>query len=136
TVKRPYTDSLIQEFAADCKVTKVGSSRLVVIAEEKLRGIMPNRDELRSILAPFAASEPDVVALGCTHFPLLRQEISEVLPSITWIDSGDAIAKRVLHYSLTPTQSEGDGSAFFTTQDLELESLRGFGLQSLVYLPI
>ncbi len=138
TVKRDYTDALIAEFAADCTVVKLGSSRLVTIAEEKLRGIPPNREELKSILSPFAASLPDVVVLGCTHFPLLRQEISEILTETVWIDSGEAIAKRVEHFAIHPSDlaASGDGAAFFTAPDIALESLKSFGLTKLSFFKI
>ncbi|MBC7530248.1 MAG: glutamate racemase [Oligoflexus sp.] len=138
TVKRDYTDALIAEFAADCQVIKLGSSRLVTIAEEKMRGIPPDREELKLILAPFAAALPDVVVLGCTHFPLLRQEISEILTDTVWIDSGAAIAQRVAHFAIHPSDlsKSGDGAAFFTASDISLESLKPFGLTNLSFLKI
>lgn len=38
---------------------------------------------------------PDTVVLGCTHFPLLEEELLSVLPDGTRIiDSGGAIARR------------------------------------------
>ncbi|VFS54558.1 Glutamate racemase [Moellerella wisconsensis] len=38
---------------------------------------------------------PDTVVLGCTHFPLILDELAQVLPSGTrFIDSGAAIARR------------------------------------------
>jgi glutamate racemase len=34
--------------------------------------------------------------LGCTHFPLLAQELAAAAPHpVTWMDSGAAIARRV-----------------------------------------
>lgn len=140
TIQREYTDALIREFAADCRVIKVGSSRLVTIAEEKLRGIPVNSQELRSILEPFATSQPmpDVVVLGCTHFPLLRQEISGILSEVVWLDSADAIAKRVEHFAIQPSDASktGDGQAYFTAEDITLDSLAAFGLKELSFLKI
>ena len=38
----------------------------------------------------------DVVALACTHFPLLAQELAAAAPrACMWLDSGAAIARRV-----------------------------------------
>ena len=40
---------------------------------------------------------PDTVILGCTHFPLLIEELEKVLPDGTrFIDSGSAIARRTI----------------------------------------
>lgn len=96
TVKRAYTDELAAQFAADCEMVRVGSSDLVWLAEQKLAGKAVSRTELEPILAPFIAQQPDVVVLGCTHFPLLKEEIAQVLgPKVRLVDSGAAIARRV-----------------------------------------
>jgi glutamate racemase len=101
TIDRPYTDDLIARHAADCRVLKLGSAELVALAEAKLLGRKVDLDRLREILAPFltppAAERPDVVVLACTHFPLLRAELEAIAPpDIAWIDSGAAVARRVV----------------------------------------
>lgn len=97
TVARPYTQRLIDDFAAHCRVVRVGSSALVEIAEAKLRGATVALDEIAAIIAPlFAHAELDTVVLACTHFPLLRDELVAAAPrAVHWIDSGAAIARRV-----------------------------------------
>ncbi|HGN1885746.1 glutamate racemase [Proteus mirabilis] len=97
TVKRPYTHELIERFATECKVHLLGSAELVELAEKKLHGEKVSCDELRRILAPWLKMKepPDTVVLGCTHFPLLEEELLSVLPDGTRIiDSGGAIARR------------------------------------------
>ena len=107
TVKRTYTDQLIESFASDCDVIRVASTRLVHLAENKLRGIAPAQQEFDAIVAPFlnADTVPDQVVLGCTHFPLVREELSISAPGIQWVDSGEAIARRVA--SLLSTTFKG-----------------------------
>jgi len=99
TIKRPYLDDLVREFAGDCQVIRVGSSELVQEAEAALRGQPPEPARLRVMLAPFfadPATAVDTIVLGCTHFPLLRKELAAAAPEpINWVDSGDAIARRV-----------------------------------------
>lgn len=95
TVTRQYTHDLIKNFSADKPVQLLGSTRLVDMAEEKLRGKAVCLTELANVLADIK-DNIDVAVLGCTHFPLLRQEISSVLgPTVTLVDSGAAIARRV-----------------------------------------
>lgn len=101
TIDRPYTNDLITRYAADCRVLKLGSADLVAMAEAKLLGRKVDLDRLREILSPLltppAAERPDVVVLACTHFPLLRDEIAAISPpDIAWIDSGEAVARRVV----------------------------------------
>lgn len=95
TVTRAYTHDLIRNFAQSKPVELLGSTRLVDMAEEKLRGQDVDLKELSQILAPIS-TKIDVAVLGCTHFPLIKQEIQEVLgPSVLLVDSGKAIARRV-----------------------------------------
>jgi len=103
TIRRPYLDSLIKNFAAECRVIKVGSSKLVTLAEEKIRqrpekvGI--NLEEIRGEVAAIVAEAKmglDQLVLGCTHFPLLADELRQVIPpTVNFVDSGSAVASRV-----------------------------------------
>jgi glutamate racemase len=95
TVSRRYTQELIHDFAHDCQVTKVGAHHLVHIAEDKLQGIAVDMDLLATEIAPLLNAQVDTVVLGCTHYPLLKSELSELAPHIRWVDSGEAIARRV-----------------------------------------
>ena len=102
TVRRAYTDDLIAQFAADKKVVRFGSAALVEVAEQKLRGEAPSAAALSEAIAGLfdapGGAEIDVVALACTHFPLLTQELAAAAPrSARWLDSGEAIARRVAH---------------------------------------
>lgn len=100
TVARAYTRQLINEFAAHCEVISVGSSKLVELAEAKLYGEIPATQQIASILTPFSehplAARLDTMILGCTHFPLLLDELQAAFfKPLEWIDSGAAIAARV-----------------------------------------
>ena len=96
TVTREYTHNLIEEFGCDVELTLIGSCELVLEAEKKLSGQSVNIDILRAALKPFKALEIDTIVLGCTHFPLLMDELNEVVDwPVQWIDSGKAIACRV-----------------------------------------
>src|SRR5690606_39454843 len=53
TIARAYTQELIREHASDCMVVSVGSSELVHMAEQKLRGQVISLTEMTKILAPF-----------------------------------------------------------------------------------
>lgn len=100
TVRRAYTQDLIDEFASDCVCVRHGSVALVSLAEAKLRGERISLDSVRAAVAPLYAQEHgdriDVVVLACTHFPLLAEELAAVSPAgVRFIDSGAAIARRV-----------------------------------------
>lgn len=118
-----YLKELIEQFADGCEVRLCGSSKLVEMAENKIRGIPVDLVELKVEVADFfRASSPkvDTVVLGCTHFPLLRAELQQIEPwPIAWIDSGDAIAERVAllmtnHASKVEHSAEETGIGFCT----------------------
>lgn len=98
TVSREYLTNLIKTYAHDCQVRSVGSTELVRMAELSLQGTLPNPEQLKKIIQPFIDEECDQVVLGCTHFPLVKQALVTIAPSIHWVDSGEAVARRV--YSL------------------------------------
>ena len=100
TVRRKYTQALIDAFASDCTVLRHGSAELVQLAEQKLCGepIDPAAIEfvLSGLLKQPGGGDVDTVVLACTHFPLLRDELAACSPRpLRWIDSGSAIARRV-----------------------------------------
>ncbi|MCT8988162.1 glutamate racemase [Shewanella phaeophyticola] len=96
TVRRDYTQELINQFAEDCRVELFGTSELVLLAEQHVARQTIDKNKLKAILLPIIESDIDVLVLGCTHFPMIAKEISDCIGSgITLLDSGEAIAKRV-----------------------------------------
>lgn len=120
TIKRPYTDELIKQFAPDCEITRVGSSKLVEIAEDKLYGRSFDIHAIEKIIQPILdVPEIDSLVLACTHFPLLKDEIAQIFVkhsrNITLIDSCAGIAKRVIELSRTNrTEAPELATAVFT----------------------
>lgn len=101
TVARAYTAQLISDFAAHCCVIPVGSRTLAPAVESLFWHNSPIDDVLQQIQTTFSehprSAEMDTVVLACTHFPLIQKPLAELMPNIAWIDSGDAIARRVAH---------------------------------------
>ncbi|MFT6450025.1 MAG: glutamate racemase [Oleispira sp.] len=96
TIDRPYIDQLIEDHAGDCKVERIGSSKLVELAEHYWLSGQLDTEALRSILLPCIENNSlDQIVLGCTHFPLLSNEISKLCPHVQLVDSGQAIASRL-----------------------------------------
>ena len=98
TIVRPYTDELVAKFAAEKQVLRLGSAKLVDIAERKMRTGKVDLSEIAAEVLPFLQqSEMDVVVLACTHFPLLEAEFQAVFGTkVTLISSGQAVAQRVV----------------------------------------
>ena len=100
TARREYTQALIHDFASHCRVELHGAPRLAEMAERKLKGVPVDLAELRAEISPVFVEEEgrrtDVVVLGCTHYPLLADEMAKVEPWVVrYIDPAPAIARRV-----------------------------------------
>ncbi|MFG6667932.1 glutamate racemase [Halomonas sp. HNIBRBA4712] len=135
TVHRPYTQDLIERFAGDCLVTRVAADALVTEAEAWLGGRGVDETRLNAALAPLwqAAQAPcplDTVVLGCTHFPLLKPVLARLAPKpLGWIDSGDAIARRVVDVA-PPGTGPADGRCFTTADARHLRrAFNDFGFE-------
>lgn len=149
TVARPYTHELIREYATNCTVISLGSSELVQIAEQKLRGEAIDPDAIARIAQALMnagdAQKMDVLVLACTHFPLLKDELGKYLPGhLKLIDSGVAIARRV-EFLLADGAEPPEGFipehvAVFTKATAAAEqlapALTGFGIHQQAYLNI
>ncbi|QIM68968.1 MULTISPECIES: glutamate racemase [Basfia] len=145
TVKRTYVTSLIERYAQDCIVEKIGSTKLAEIAERKLHGESVDLIALRNELTPWIQlSDLDSVILGCTHFPLIKEEIQLCLPQVKfYFEPGTAIAKRVfdLLAGITPKDKTETDNCIFYTKHFELEdkfiqALRFWGFKNLKLLSI
>ncbi|MGB7802654.1 glutamate racemase [Buttiauxella sp.] len=146
TVRRPYTHELVARFASECKIEMLGSAELVELAEAKLHGQPVDLEELRKILRPWLRMKepPDTVVLGCTHFPLLEEELLQVLPEGTrLIDSGAAIARRtvwLLEHESPDATSADENIAFCMGLTPEIAQLtpvlQRYGFPTLEKLPV
>ena len=100
TVARDYTRALVESFAADCRVTLVGSTALAGLAEAAMAGAATDDAAIAAEIAPCFIAEgsarTDCVVLACTHYPLLLDHLGRLAPwPVTFIDPAPAIARRV-----------------------------------------
>ena len=139
TVRQPYVDRLASEFAADCTVIRHGSAELVDLAEAKLRGEAADMPAYAAILDGLL-SQPggdriDTVALACTHFPLVEDELAAASPRpLAFVDGKEGIARRTawLMKDKDWPDMPGEGRALFTRWSPELERYRpGFAKYGL-----
>lgn len=93
TAKSQYLASLIKDFGNSPKTLKVGCAGL----EEAIEG--QDEEKIKKTLdvnlSKIKKFNPDIVVLGCTHYPLIKNKIKSSLPRAKIIDSGKAIAKRI-----------------------------------------
>ena len=79
------------------------------------------RDVCASYLADIKAFGVDTMILGCTHFPIISDIISDYLPGVTLIDPSREAARAIARFlSENDMLATGDGGAeYFVSDDSE-----------------
>jgi glutamate racemase len=93
TANSKYQAELIARFHNDCQVVNIGSSDLVGAIESLDFSYVDQ--VLGSELVEFKNSNIDTLALGCSHFPLIKDKIQNQLPNVLILDSGEAVSHQV-----------------------------------------
>ncbi len=136
TVRQPYVDRLEAEFVQDGKLLRFAAPDLVDEAESKLRGGPVNRSVLEAALEGLRENDHEMkldrIVLGCTHFPLLEDELIDVAvndlgmpPDIRFLDGAEGIARRIVHLLDGQTFERSGPNRAVTTGSIEtLEALR------------
>lgn len=120
TAKSQYLEDLIQKFAPNTQVEKVGGSNLEELIEE---GDLKSPEIMKRLifhLTPLVRNGVDTIALGCTHYPFLKEKIQRIVGNrIKIVDSGGAVARRLkivlANENLTSSQKGVD--LYYTTGD-------------------
>lgn len=108
TIRQSYVDRLEAEFASDKNLLRYGAGELVSAAEAKLRGHKVDMAVVERAVDGLrrqpGGEAMDTVVLACTHFPLLTDELAQVLgPDVRFVDGAAGIARRIA--SLTQGQA-------------------------------
>ena len=84
------------KYLKDAVVFGEGCSDFVLPIEEG----RIHTEEMRNMIKKHVKSldNVDTLILGCTHFPYIKEEIHEILPNVTLIESGEATSKVLYDY--------------------------------------
>lgn len=96
TAKSEYQQNLIDKFAKNIEVLTIGTDELVPFVERGEKEGAQLRSVLKRVLAPAHEQGVDVIALGCSHFPFLRDSMQEILGlDVLLLDSSGAVSRQV-----------------------------------------
>jgi glutamate racemase len=126
TIKSGAYTNALQARLPEVRVVSRACPLFVPLAEEGWVDNDVARQVARAYLEDLGGDSVDTLVLGCTHYPLLRKVIGEVIgPDVTLVDSAVATAEAV-RTRLTETGRLPDGSAgsgagdhFFVTDSSE-----------------
>jgi glutamate racemase len=119
--------ALLARFGSDVTVVTQGCPGLVEQVEAGDLDGPVTRQLVERYSAPLLAAGADTIVLGCTHYPLLRPLIADVVgPDVALIDTGAAVARqlcRVLEArELLSASSEPGTERFWTSGDLAVSA--------------
>lgn len=93
TIKSGAYERAMRELQPDLVITARPCPLFVPLVEEGWLDKVPTRLIAREYLAPFVEARVDALVLGCTHYPLLKPLLSEILgPAVRLIDSAEQTA--------------------------------------------
>ena len=118
---------LIEHWADGVKVHSIAGNGMVELVEAGLLEGEHVNSVLEPILDPVLEQDVDVIVLGCTHYPFLRDAIEAYVgPGVRVIDSGEAIARRTMNLlqedRLLHERGVLGSISVYTTGDAEIAS--------------
>ncbi|HYS69813.1 MAG TPA: glutamate racemase [Gemmatimonadaceae bacterium] len=94
TIKSRAYEKEIKRLLPDAAVTAQACALFVPLVEEGWVDSEPTRAIARNYLAPLVAAEVDTLVLGCTHYPLMKTVIGNVIGrEVRLIDSAHETAR-------------------------------------------
>ena len=125
TTDSQYIKDLVEKFGNGVQVLKIGCPGLADKVDAGLVGT-PDMDEyLKNLLTPVLKHPIDMIGLGCTQYPFVRDQIQNIVgPFVTILDSNVPVArqvKRVLEAMPDGITQESHKSQyrFYVTKDPE-----------------
>lgn len=107
---------LVDQHARDLQVITQSCPKFVELVEQGILAGPEVESAIDEYTTDMLAANADVLILGCSHYPFLRPALENKLPHhIRFIDTGEAIARRVSAHELT--SSTNPATEILTTGD-------------------
>lgn len=124
TIKSGAYTSALQARLPEVRVVSRACPLFVPLAEEGWVDNDVARQVARAYLEDLGGDGVDTLVLGCTHYPLLRKVIGEVIgPDVTLVDSAvataEAVRARLIETGQIASGGSGEGDHFFVTDSSE-----------------
>jgi glutamate racemase len=122
TLKSAQFAALLESYGRNVKVVTQACVGLVECIERGELNTANTKALIQQYCAPLLAEGADTIVLGCTHYPFIREAISDIVgKEITLVDTGAAVANQLKHRlqetSLLSTNSQQASVHFWTNSE-------------------
>ncbi len=96
TIESNKYEQLILDYQKDCHVTSLATPKFVPAIESKA-----SNHEIENIAYEYLneyQDNIDSIILGCTHYPMIMDQIKNVLGDICYISSSESVSKDIKYY--------------------------------------
>lgn len=131
TLQSSRYQELVQRYRQDCQIHTRACSGLVELIEQGRLQDAQTLELLRAFILPLVQQGADTLVLGCTHYPLLLEQIQNLAgKGVTIIDTGLPLARhlrnRLLQAGLlAQRESKGGLSIYSTGRTQGLQDIAG-----------
>lgn len=121
------------------KIVNLACPLLVPLIEEGWTNNSIMQDVLKTYLRPIIKNKPQILILGCTHYPVIKKAISRLLPKTKILDSGDTLALAikemlVIKQLTNRRKSKGQIKFFVTDSPSQFNAVAKIFLPNLSYI--
>lgn len=131
SLKSEMHKKIIQSYYPEVEVFSVACPEWVSIIESGQIHQADTTFYLKKYLEPILEQRPDALVYGCTHYPLLENNLKKVIPNyvnhLPFIDPADALVDKVIRYlaeknllNQEPEKMQTGYTRFYTTGDTEI----------------
>jgi len=126
TIKSESYERAIKALDKSCKVFSKATPLLVPLVEENWIDHNVTKKIIEEYLKDFLKNDIDTIIMGCTHYPVLKQVIQDVVgDSITLVDSAQSIAEELCAQYDYETKKEPAYYSFYVSDNPEKFSIIG-----------
>ena len=120
TINSGAYSAALKQYIPGVRITSAACPLFVPLVEEGWWAAAAAKLTARTYLAPLKKARVDALVLGCTHYPMLKGVLRQVMgPGVRLIDSAEETARETedLLRSLKLLKTSGKGSQQFTVSD-------------------
>ena len=127
TIKSGSYEKALKSLDAHCEIFSKPTPLLVPLVEENWITHKVTKQIIEEYLQEFLERDIDTIIMGCTHYPVLKKLIQEVVgDNITLVDSAESIALELKRlYQSEPIQKTAGNYKFFVSDNPEKFKILG-----------